>query len=292
MFGRRREDEDPFAALRKGSTYSSEPSRTVPGIPGSLSDSGGGRASGPSSGARSRRSRATASPGRPPAGPSARPAGLPGAPRARRRFPVRVWLIGIVVLAVALDAIGHSSQPTTQLSISVPSVTLPNLGLGATTTGGGSTGPSTGGGSQGGVTHPASYLSAGGLRAGLREIERLAPGAKLSSVRIDRDSISAYAHLPNGRSKLVGIEPSGSFVTGTPSDGERYFAAALVDPAAVPRILRELKRQYGIAPARIDYMVFNRLSGFAAQWELFIKAPSHPGYTAASDGRDLHKLDS
>jgi hypothetical protein len=212
-----------------------------------------------------------------------------------------VAAVCVAVLTVVLGAIGAvSNHGSAGPSIVIPQFTVPNLnfgGAGTVTTGpgaatGGAPTPSSAGGKANGVQPPApgTYLTAAGVRAGLRAIERLAPHATLSSVRIDSDSISAYVHLPNGRFRLAGIQPTGPFTTSGTSRDERYFPADLVHPAAVPRILRGMQRRFGVVPARVDYLVFSWIKGLAPEWLLFTRAPSHPGYSATPSGGDLRKL--
>ena len=49
-------------------------------------------------------------------------------------------------------------------------------------------------------------------------------------------------------------------------------------------------RRFHVPARRIDYMVISSPQGLPAQWILFTKAPSHPGFGATLGGARLHRL--
>src|SRR5512142_1615277 len=200
MFGRRKQDEDPFAALKDGGTYKSQPI-TIPDI-------GGDGPSAPTLGTGA----ATGVAAPPPVTPTATPAMTPpaspppstsvgqlqsyGSYRRRSSFGgfgygwailLRILIPVIVIGAFAIPAIhfGHSVS-----SISVPSFSTPTVSTPTTPA------PSA-------PRPAASYLSPRGLRAGLARVARVAPGARVVLLRIDAKSLSTTAVLPGGRAKLV-----------------------------------------------------------------------------------------
>jgi hypothetical protein len=139
-------------------------------------------------------------------------------------------------------------------------------------------------------TQAASYLTAFGLRAGLAHIGRVAPGARLSLVRVAGDSLIATARLPNGRIKQIVFEPTGTFVTGEPDPGERFLPMAQIRPSAVVRIVAALRTKFHVPAGRIDYIVLSSPTGAATQWIAFLKAPGHPGFSATLSGTRLSRL--
>jgi len=135
-----------------------------------------------------------------------------------------------------------------------------------------------------------SYLTLAGLRAGLAHIARLAPGARLTIVRVAADSLSADAALPHGRNKEIIFEPTGTFVVSGPSTGERPIPMSQIRPTAVTRIVAEMRRRFRVPANRIDYIVLSSPTGAPTQWITFTKAPSHPGFAASLDGTGLARL--
>src|SRR6185312_4876176 len=173
MFGRRKAEEDPFAALKDGGTYQSSPV-TLPelGLGGDApSTSPTPSASPPGS--------VTSDPvlSPPPAAPP--PATLPATRRNRTTSPSfrsaygygsgmgwvwRVVALGIVSVVVG-SAVLHAGNATH--SIKIPSFNF-NTGTVAT--------PTTGSSTSAGKTHahrPTVYLTASGLHAGLAHVARL-----------------------------------------------------------------------------------------------------------------------
>jgi hypothetical protein len=135
-----------------------------------------------------------------------------------------------------------------------------------------------------------SYLTAAGLRAGLAHIARVAPGARLSEVRVAGDSLIASAQLPNGNTKEIIFEPTGNFTISEPSTGERPFPISQIRPRAVVRIVSAMRTRYHIPVGRIDYIVLSSPPGAPTQWVAFAKAPGHPGFTATLSGAQLTRL--
>jgi hypothetical protein len=308
MFGRRKkEDEDPFAALRDGSTYQSTPTTFTGlgstglesnGLPSSgLASSGLGSSGLGSSGlgfsgvapdAPAAKvsvppSRATQAPSvtaaaRParawPSPPTPRRAGRSGrsAPRRTARG-VRFVVFGIVFAVIAINVVRsiHTSS-----SGSVTSTTLaPPSAPPSTST------PATPPAKRG----PVSYLTPNGLRAGLAEVKKLAPGAGLTLLRVDARSFLATAALRNGGGKSISLEPSGTFVFATGTAGAHPVPVSAIKPNAMGRLTTNLNHHFHVRPNQIDYMVVSSASG--AEWFIFTKVRSHQQFSASLNGGDL-----
>jgi hypothetical protein len=139
-------------------------------------------------------------------------------------------------------------------------------------------------------TPAASYLTAPGLRAGLAHVARVAPGARLSLVRVSADSLITTARLPDGRIKQIVFQPTGEFVIGEPDPGERFLPMAQIRPSAVVRIVAALRTKFHVPAGRIDYIVLSSPSGAPTQWIAFLKTPGHPGFTATLSGTRVTRL--
>ncbi len=282
MFGRRKDDEDPFAALKDGGTYQSQPT-TVPdvgagGLPGQSSQS----VTAPS---------VSASPGiaaPPPAlpalpAPPATPLGsLPALrPRQSRRYGgsgrgpmilLRLAIPAVVIAAIAIPAINmrHSIH-----SFSVPSFSTPSS-IPATPT------PAP--------ARSVSYLTPRGVRAGLARISKLAPGARLTLLRVDGHSLSAIATLHGRGAKLIYFGPTGTTVTGTASPGQDPIALSQIRPNVVGRLMAAMHARFHVPASRIDYMVISSPPGLSPHWIIFSKAPARHGYSAALGGANPAQL--
>ena len=197
--------------------------------------------------------------------------------------PLRtVITVGIFLACIAAIAIPLISVGNTIRSIGQPA--FPKVGP-TPTPARTSAGPKTGA-----APKEGSYLTAAGARAGLAHIATLAPGARVSLLRIDATSISAIAQLADGTSKLIAIEPTGVFVQLTPASGERPIPISQIRPTVVAKLVAEMNRRFHVPADRIDYMVLNSAPGLPLHWVLFSKAPSHPAFTASLSGGRLARL--
>jgi hypothetical protein len=252
MFGRRRQDEDPFAALRDGSTYKSAPSTidaTRPATSTAALDI-------------QRRRR--------------RGAGILGT-----QIIVRLMVVGIMIAVIAVPLLSIVSA--NRSATSVPSISVPSVSFG----------PSSGPAQAALVpptANPVSYLTPAGVRAGLRRVAKLVPGAGLVLLRVDATSLSATAMLPNGAAKLVYIGPSATLVTAGPQTGETPIPISQISPSVVGRLVLEMGRRFHVAPRQIDYMVISSPAGLPAHWIVFSKAPAHPGFSATLSGAGLSRI--
>ena len=286
MFGRRKSEEDPFAALKDGGTYQSSP-MTVPDIGVGL----GGETH--SEGAEAAPQAQAAS--QAPAAPSIRTtaqtsmptmtapqrSGLGsafsygGATRTRRAGfgAVRLVFVLIVLAAIAI--------PVFSISKSVHSVSIPSFNFGSSTPSPATPGPTT--------PRNVSYLTPTGVRAGIAHLKRVVPGAGVVLFRIDATSLSATA-VGRHVAKEVYFGPTATFVTSAPATGERPVPISQVRPAVVGALVAQMNRRFHVPPRRIDYMVISSPAGLPAQWIVFSKAPSHPGFAATLTGAGLHQL--
>jgi hypothetical protein len=137
---------------------------------------------------------------------------------------------------------------------------------------------------------PVSYLNAVALRAGLARVAKLAPGARLSNLRVDARSFNVEAVRPNRDAKEIYFGPTGTMIVDAGPLGDAGIASSQIRPQAIPRLLAAMARQFHVAPDRIDYMVLNTSSGLGPQWIVFAKGPAHPGFAATLDGANLHRL--
>jgi hypothetical protein len=266
MFGRRRKDEeDPFAALKDGGTYQSAP-MTVPPI-----------------GDTTTAAPVASQPPAPPAPPAPTKTWVPpSGPRPQRggsglgtQIGVRLAVAGVfalVAVGIPLIAAHHASHSGV---FSVPSF---NLNPGST--------PSTPSPSRTQI----NYLSSAGVSAGLAHIGQIAPGARVSQLRLDHHSLSVTAIPRHGGSKLIYFGPNGTFVTSAPSTGQAPVAMSQVRPAALHRLLAGMRTRFHTPASRIDYIVLSSPQGSSPSWVIFTTAPSHPGYLATLSGAGLHRI--
>jgi hypothetical protein len=212
---------------------------------------------------------------------------VPSNSRLRTYIIVGVFVVFIVGIAIPLISVGNtiSDFGGSFQSGSPTPVPGPNGG-------GSGSGASGSGGAAKASRAPKhlSYLTAAGARAGLAEIAKRAPGARLSLVRLAATSISATARLSNGTSKLIAIEPTGPFVESTPGSGERSLPISQIKPSVVAKLVAEMRTRFHVPASRIDYMVLSSPARLSIHWILFTKAPSHPGYSASLSGGHLVRL--
>jgi hypothetical protein len=294
VFGRRKDDEDPFAALRDGATFQSRPTNAA--------DIGLGAESTPRPAAVATPS-ASAAPAAPaaPAVRAATPAAIP-APAARPAAPaivptattptafssysrayrpgngamVRLVVVAVIVAAVAIPLV-------TAVNHTVHSIKLPAFNDG--TAGKGFT-PSTP--SAPSAPSRTSYLHSSSLLGALRRIDAIAPHSSLSLLRLDSRSLSTTAVLRGGRAKLIYFGPSGTFVSSAAVPSEQAVSTAEIRPSAINRIVVTMRRQFHVRA--IDYMVLAVLPSRGASWIVFAKANRHRGYAATLSGTRLAPL--
>ncbi len=291
MFGRGRKDnEDPFAALKDGGTYQSTPS-TLPelGLGGDAPSVSPSSAQAPASTQQPPGS-VTASPvsySSPPPStitPSSRRLGRasvgysPGA-RSGRRLGTVVFVLILVGSIVA--SVSHTSH-----TVKIPSF---NFNTGSVVTpGSGTSGtgvPATP------APRPVSYLTPHGLRVGLARLERLAHGAKhLTLLRVDAKSLSAYATRSNGAISHVFISPGVTSVSSATYSGERPVPVSQIKPNVLGALLTQMHRRFHVPLRRIDYAVVSSPSGEAPQWVIFVKNASHQGYLAPLGGGTIKPI--
>jgi hypothetical protein len=304
---KRKDDEDPFAALRDGGTYQSTPTSSPDIGLGSASEPTPGSAVVTASRALGTPTASATSP--PPAAAVTQTAPItshaaatqpepasPPTPRfdplsftaplstARRSiglggaaFPIfaRVIAACIVIAAVAI--------PISTIG-SAPHVKIPSFNLNTPTTG------ASGGAGGGSQARQTSYLTAAGLRAGLAHVARLAPGGTFSLLRIDSHSLNVTAFLRNGKIEQIYFGPNGTFTVGVSSTGQRGLPLSRVKISALARIEAGMRRKFHVPPSRIDYMVLSSPSGVPAEWIVFADTPSHPGFSASLAGTGLKRL--
>jgi hypothetical protein len=265
VFGRRKtEDEDPFAALKEGGTYQSPPPTVT--------------------------TKTAFGPQQPPASPPPATAPAPSwtPPPVTQRF--RHWggrsglglMIGarlVFAVIIAAVAIGVPLLATTHTSHSTFSV--PFIGA-----------PPGGGNGSRTAPHivPLSYLTPGGVRAALRYVEKVAPHARVSLVRLDAHSFSASASLPHGVVKEIYAGPTGTFVTTGPSNAQHTVPISSIRPGVIGGLVAEMRHRFHAPSGRIDYIVLSSPPALVPHWIIFTKDPSHTGYSASMRGGGLTKL--
>jgi hypothetical protein len=276
MFGRRKNEEDPFAALRDGGSYQSPPS--------AIADAG---VSGFGGQAESTQAAPT---------PTPEPRAVrSGGGLRRRRNPVAVGFWALLALRLAFPLIvvavvGVGVARSIHSAVNVPALTF-NSGAPAATSEPSPT-PATPAQPSPAPSVPVSYLRPAGVRAGLTVVAKLVPGATLTVLRIDGDSLSATATLPNGVVEELYFGPSGTEVLPGAATGERPVPLSEIRPSVVGRLVGEMDRRFHVAADRIDYMVISSPPGLPAQWIVFVKSPSHPGFSATLSGEHLAPLGS
>jgi hypothetical protein len=303
VFGRKKvEQEDPFAALKQGGTYQSAPVTTVAGIPGSgLGDE---PTIVPLAAPTPVAPSATPTAPNPAPTPAAQPTPPPlvGATRQTGVRPNRsmrvnsfgmtrasggtrliIWLVTLGIIAAIVIPIVSTTSNAIH-SIHIPSFSFPSI----TTLGPGTKVPAT-------PTTPnahraTNYLKPAGVRSGLRLIAKRFPGASVTNLRLDANSLDAFVFPRHGGVKDLSIASTGTFISSGSSTGEKPIPVSAIPVSAIPRIVSALKRQFHVPPSRIDYTVLSTIPGLSAQWITFSKGPSHPDFAANLDGTGLHRL--
>jgi hypothetical protein len=290
MFGKRKDDEDPFAALKDGGTYQSTP-MTVPDIGVGL---GGDMPPTP-----------TPTP-TPSAASAPTPAQVPAAsqapaltpqqtPGVRSAFTYGTFQrgtrssysgpgVGVVIrLVVALIVVVAVAVPILSATKAVHSIKVPAINFGSST-------PSTTGTPSPGPARAVSYLTPAGVRAGIAHLKRIVPGARVILFRVDAKTLSATAVGRHGAAKQIYFSPSTTFISSATASGQRPVPLSQVRPGVVGRLVAQMRSRFHVPPSRIDYMVISSPQGLPAQWIVFSKAPSHPGFAATLSGGGLHRL--
>jgi hypothetical protein len=296
MFGRRKADEDPFAALKEGGTYHSSPlslpefglGDDAPTGPSATPQSPAGSISATPVATTTSSSSTSLPPGSSP--PTSPPPTSSGRRYKSSTVPFRSaygfgrgvgWAWRLLIVAIVSVVIGST---VLGVSHSVHSVKIPsfnfNTGDVTTTSPGGST---TGGGGTS-APRPVAYLTPRGLRAGLTHVARLAHGAKLTLLRVDARTLSVYATRPNGQTSHIYLSPAVTFVSPAAKPGEVPVRASSIRPSVLGELIAQLHRRFGVPAGRIDYMVVSSPSGQPPQWVAFVKNRSHQGYVAPLGG--------
>jgi hypothetical protein len=136
-------------------------------------------------------------------------------------------------------------------------------------------------------TKPVSYLTPNGLRSGLAEVKKAAPGAALTLLRLDARSFIAEAALRNGGDKEISLGPSGTNVFTINTPGARAVALSAIKPDAVGRLTAELNHRFHVHPNQIDYLVIDPAAGVPPRWFIFTKVRSPNQLSANLSGGDL-----
>lgn len=302
MFGRRKDEDDPFAALKDGVTYKSEPT-TVAGLgstdlaPDPLNPLTAPADTGPAPPLTAATASASASASGMPPGPSSTPqatlrapgtanvgsASAYGAVRRTTRSSYSGFGLGTVIrLGFVLVVLAAVAIPIISASKAGHSTNVPSLNFGSTTS------PSTS--ATPGTPKRVTYLSPAGVSAGLAHLKKVAPGARVSLLRIDSKSFNAIVVRRHQGAREIFFGPGITLTTSAPAVSERPVPLSAVRPAVVGRLIAEMHSRFHVPPGRIDYMVISSPPGLPTQWIVFTKAPSHPGYGATLGGAGLHKL--
>jgi hypothetical protein len=284
MFGRRKRDEDPFAALKDGAAFQAAPTTAA-----DIGLGGESTARPPSPVAPAS---AVAAPAAPTATPSAsvpvqtsptRRAGPTAFSSHSRAYTpssggiTRLVIFAIIIAAIAIPLI--SSVRHTVHSINIPSF---NPGDGTSSNGATPSTPS--------APSTTSYLHTSSLRTALHRIAGIAPHSGLSLLRLDRRSLSTTAVLPGGHAKLIYFGPSGTFVTSTSLPSDRPIPMSEINPSAINRIFAGMRRRFHVPASRINYLVLTSLPSRGVSWILFANTHGHPGYAASLSGTNLAPL--
>jgi hypothetical protein len=262
MWGRRKADEDPFAALKNGGTFQSTPATAADmGLEGGSVNA-------------ATTSPAPAQPRPSPRGPTA----YSSYPRRYTRRSFAGWRYAILVFVIAVAVIPLVSA----VNHTVHSVSIPSFTTATPSSPVGPEAPSP--------PSPTSYLRSSSLRGALKRIAGIAPNSRLSLLRVDDHSLSTTALLRGGRAKLIYFGPAGTFVTSSPPPAAGSVSISEIDPNAINRIVAGMRHRFHVPASEIDYMVLSSLPSRGASWILFTKTPAHTGYSATLAGTGLAKL--
>jgi hypothetical protein len=272
VFGRGKADKDRYARPRRKSDHASSSGKTR---------------------SRAGDDRVTSAPAPPPpTGPTSSPPRpsrqqTEAFAQAVRNSQRSVGLAIVVRLAIVAVVIGAVVVPLINTGSTIPSFSIPT----PVPTVPGSFGTKTGPGKAGQKSpKPVSYLTVGGVRAGLARVAKRLPGARLALVRLSASSLIASAGLRGGGFRQIVLGPTGTLIGPGASSGERLIPLSQITPQAVRRIVTGMRARFHVPPAKIDYMVLSSPPGAATRWIIFSKAPGHPGFSASLTGAGLTRL--
>ena len=254
----RRADEDPFAALRTGADYRSEPTTSIPG----LGESGW-----------------SATPATP--GPPARRGSRPGVGRAVARvrailkLVVAMLIIGALVAPLlAMVGSGHSSGGgLSVVQLVAPQPVQPVGGSRRATP------------RRPGAT--VSFLRSAALRSGLARIARLVPGAGLTAFTVTRTSLTAIAIRRGTWAQTVYLGPAGAAVDVGAAIAERPIPIAAIHPGVVGALISELDHRFQVGAGEIAQMVISSPPGRPTEWLISTTGARRPRFAAALNGGRL-----
>jgi hypothetical protein len=260
----RRADEDPFAALRTGADYRSEPTTSIPG----LGDSGWATTPAP-----------PATPG-----PPARRGSRSGARRAAGilKLGVAILIVGALVAPLlAVVGSGHSSGGGPSVLQQAVPLVVPHAVQHV-------------GGAQGATPRrpgpTVSFLRPAALRFGLARIARLVPGAGLTAFTVTRTSLIAIAIRRGTWAQTVYLGPAGAAVDVGAAIGERPIPIAAIHPGVVGALIAELNRRFEVGPREIARLVISSPPGRPAEWLISTTGARGQRFDAALDGRGLRAM--
>jgi hypothetical protein len=275
VFGWRKDDEDPFAALKQGGTYQSAPT-TAADIGFSDQPASVGSAvpvvTAPPPAPTTPQAPVSPSPGVPPS---------LGAPPKLRRMRGSGSGLPVVRLLVVAGVIAAIVIPVaTSVKHAVNSIKVPTFNFGQTST------------TQSFSDHgagEANYLQVANVRAALARVRRLVPGARVNLLRVDATSFNVNA-VGRGVAKEIYFGPSGTLVASGVSAGQNGVPIAQVRPSAIARIISGMRQRFHIPASRIDYIVLSSPAGLPPTWIAFSKNAGHTGYRASLSGGGLKRL--
>jgi len=287
MFGRgRKDDEDPFAALKDGGTYQSTPSALPDLGLGGDTPSVSPSSTPPPAHTVPAASSITASPTSYPSEPAStttptsrrrRQASAVYSPGARAGWRIGTIIFVLIIVGAVIGSVNHTVH-----SVKIPSF---NFNTGALETPGSGTTATTP------APPPVSYLTPHGLRVGLARVQRLAHGTKqLTLLRVDSKSLTAYATRSHGAMTHVFISAGVTFVSPQNYTGEQPVPVSKIRPNVLGALIAQMHRRFHVPLSRIDYAVVSSPSGEPPQWLIFVKNVSHQGYVAPLGGGALRRI--
>jgi hypothetical protein len=275
VFGRRKDDEDPFAALKDGGTFQSTATTAADMGLGGDSIAQEQISTAPTPVPRAEVPKAAV--------PRATVPRATVGPTRSRQYVSGGGVLSRLAIVVMIVAIGAAISLVSSTSHSVHSITIPAFTTGT----GGDNGFTT---STPSAPSTTSYLHSSSLRGALRRIAGIAPHSRLALLRLDARSLSTTAVLGGRRAKLIYFGPSGTFVTSSTPPSEQPIPISAIRPSAINRIVASMRSQFHVPASRIDYMVLTSLPGKGASWIIFAKTHGHPGYSATLSGTGLAPL--
>ncbi|ADB54217.1 hypothetical protein [Conexibacter woesei] len=273
MFGRRRDDEDPFAALRDQA-------------PGATTHVGAPRPD-------------PASLGHPDGGNG----GTGGDPERRRPRSRRVSDRFLILLTVLLALGGAGAL------VWMSERDANERGVGDERAGGGASGRSGSGSERGGAgdsdetrgdgrgSNRADFVQPVWMGDAIERVQsQLKRGERIGLLRVARDRVNAYTVLRDGRQRLISVDDE--LEVDTTSAGfagsRRGVPLAAIDPQAPSRAVRGAARKGRFSPRKLDYLVLVApiISGMETSWSLFFTdvAQRNRQWTAGRSGAPVLRL--